>query len=314
MAKVVCLGGACVDRKYQVLSQAQTGTSNPARARRSFGGVARNVAENLARLGVQTALFSVVGNDENGVALLEHAARAGIDTRLVIRDSNHVTPEYGAIVAPDGNLVIGVADMHALDALAVDDVERHWNEIAGSDWLFVDCNVPGEVLAWCMRQARGSCVKLAVDAVSEPKVCRLPDDLTGVDLLVLNEKEAAVYLCEDVATFRKREPLERARVLRERGAGAVVLTCGAKGLIAAGDRSAELPALSAQCVDVTGAGDALVAALIYRLAQGGDLIDAARTGTLCAGLTVESLASVRPDLSQDLLRSQQYRLDACAAS
>lgn len=314
MTKVVCIGGACVDRKYQVLSEAQTGTSNPARARRSFGGVARNVAENLARLGVQTALFSVVGNDENGIALLEHAARAGVDTHLVIRDSNHVTPEYGAIVAPDGNLIIGVADMNAIDALSVDDVEPHWNDITCADWLFVDCNAPGDVLAWCIRQARGSSVKLAVDAVSEPKVCRLPDDLTGVDLLVLNEKEAAVYLYEDLETFHKRDPLDRAQALRKRGAAAVILTCGRRGLIASGERSAELPALSAQCLDVTGAGDALIAATIYRLGEGDDLIDAARIGSLCAGLTVESPASVRPDLSQTLLRNQHHRLDACAAS
>ncbi|HET9096809.1 MAG TPA: carbohydrate kinase family protein [Candidatus Baltobacteraceae bacterium] len=314
MAKVVCVGGACVDRKYQVLSVAQTGTSNPARARRSFGGVARNVAENLARLGAQTALVSVVGNDENGVALLEHAARAGIDTRLVIRDSNHVTPEYGAIVAPDGNLIIGVADMSATDAIRINDLERHWETIACADWLFVDCNLPGEVLAWCIVQARGSSVKLAVDAVSEPKVCRLPDDLTGVDLLVLNEKEAAVYLYEDLETFRARAPLDRVRALRGRGAGAVILTRGSDGLIAGGERSAELPALSAECLDVTGAGDALIAATIYRLAQGDDLLDAARIGSLCAGLTVESPASVRPDLSQRLLRNQHHRLDACAAS
>lgn len=314
MTKVVCVGGACVDRKYQVLSEAQTGTSNPARARRSFGGVARNVAENLARLGVQTALFSAVGNDENGIALLEHAARAGIDTRLVTRDSNHVTPEYGAIVAPDGNLILGVADMNAIDALGIDDIEPHWDTIVCADWLFIDCNVPGDVLAWCIRNARDSSVKLAIDAVSEPKVCRLPDDLTGVDLLVLNEKEAAVYLYEDLETFRKRAPIDRAQALRERGARAVILTCGSKGLIASGERSAQLPALNAQCVDVTGAGDALIAATIYRLAEGDDLLDAARIGSLCAGLTVESAASVRPDLSPSLLRNQYHRLDACAAS
>lgn len=314
MAKVSCVGGACVDRKYQVLSEAQTATSNPARARRSFGGVARNVAENLARLGVRAVLVSVVGNDENGIALLEHAQRAGIDTTLAMRDSNHVTPEYCAIVAPGGELVIGVSDMHAVDALSVDDVAAHWPDIASSDWLFVDCNVPGDVLAWCIRQARESAVKLAIDAVSEPKVCRLPDDLTGVDLLVLNEREAAVYLYEDIETFQRRSPLDRARALRERGADAVILTRGAQGLVVSGEDCAELPALRAQCLDVTGAGDALIAGTIYRLSAGDGLVEAARIGSLCAGLTVESAASVRPDLSVALLRSQQHRLDACAAS
>jgi pseudouridine kinase len=258
-------------------------------------------------------LLSAVGNDENGIALLRHAERAGIDTSLVVRDSNHVTPEYCAVVAPDGNLVIGVSDMHAIEAIGVDEVAPHWARIAQSDWLFVDCNMAGEVLSWCIRQARESPVKLAIDAVSEPKVCRLPDDLSGVDLLVLNEGEAAVYLYEDLEHFQRRAPLERANALVQRGARNVILTRGALGLVAGGERAGEVRALEAQCLDVTGAGDALVAGTIYRLTEGADLLEAARIGSLCAGLTVESPATVRPDLSRSLLQNERHRLDACSA-
>jgi pseudouridine kinase len=312
MSRVVCIGGACIDRKYHVLSEAQFGTSNPARVRRSFGGVARNVAENLARLGVPAALLSVVGVDENGVALLEHGKRAGIDVSLMIRDSNYVTPEYGAVLTPHGDLAIGVADMDAIDALIPADVEKHWDTISRSEWLFVDCNVSGEVLAWCIAHAHASNVKLAIDAVSEPKVCRLPENLTGVDLLILNEKEAAVYLYEDIEAFRKRTAIERVQAVRACGAAAVILTRGEHGLVAAAQEAAELPALRAECVDETGAGDALVAATMYRLLEGDDFLEAARIGSLCAGLTVESTASVRPDLSAALLHSQKHRLEACA--
>lgn len=312
MSRVVCIGGACIDRKYHVLSEAQFGTSNPSRMRRSFGGVARNVAENLARLGVPVSLLSVVGIDENGLALLEHAQRAGIDVSLMIRDSNFVTPEYGAVLTPRGDLVIGMADMEAIEAIGAADVEKHWETISQSDWIFVDCNVPGEVLAWCIARARASNVKLAIDAVSEPKVCRLPENLDGIDLLVLNEKEAAVYLYEDIDAFRKRAPLERAQAVRSCGAAAVILTRGDQGLVVAAQQSAELPALRANCVDETGAGDALIAATVYRLLEGDGILEAARIGSLCAGLTVESPASVRPDLSAAMLQGQKHRLEACA--
>ena len=312
MAQVVCIGGACIDRKYHILSEPQPGTSNPSRARRSFGGVARNVAENLARLKVDAALFSVVGNDENGLALLDHAQHAGVDVSLMIRDSNFVTPEYGAVLSPQGDLVIGMADMEAIDALRPHDIGKHWDTIASSAWLFVDCNVGGDVLAWCIAQARSSNIKLAIDAVSEPKVCRLPDDLSGVDLLILNEKEAAVYLYEDIGVFRKRTPVERAQSIRACGPAAVLLTRGADGLVAAGERSAELPALRANCVDETGAGDALIAATMYRLLEGDEFMEAARVGSLCAGLTVESPSSVRPDLTPAMLHGQKHRLEACA--
>ena len=310
MAHVTCIGGACIDRKYHLSLHPQPGTSNPAHARRSFGGVARNVAENLARLGVHTALLCVIGDDENGLALLDDAQRAGIDAALVVRDSRHVTAEYCAVVDPAGELVIGASDMHAVDALDIEDVEKRWNAIAQSRWVFMDCNVPAHVLAWCIDRARESRFKLALDAVSEPKVRRLPRDLRGVDLLVLNEKEAAMYLGEDCDAFFARTPIERARAVRACGASAVILTRGAAGVVSCTEDAREITALTARCVDVTGAGDALIAATIHRLLQGDDLCEAARVGSLCAGLTVESPASVRPDLSAALLDAQKGRIPA----
>jgi pseudouridine kinase len=315
VAQVVCIGGACIDRKYRLLAEAQFGTSNPAHARRSFGGVARNVAENLSRLGVDAALISVVGLDENGIALVEHAKRAGIETSLMIRDSNYVTPEYGAVLSEQGDLIVGIADMEAIDAIRLSDVEKYWETIAGAQWIFVDCNMSGEIVAWCIERARSSSVKLAIDAVSEPKVCRLPEDLTGVDLLVLNEKEAAVYLYEDLEAFRKRTPTERALAIRSRGAQAVLLTRGAIGLVAASaQETAELPGLRAACVDETGAGDALIAGTMYRLLAGDSFVEAARVGSLAAGLTVESSSSVLADLSAAYLEEQKHRLAACTTS
>lgn len=316
MPHVVCIGGACIDRKYHILaSLAQPGTSNPARAERGFGGVARNVAENLARLGADTALLCAVGDDENGQALLEHARRCGIDTGLSLRASNYVTSEYGAVVDSRGDLVIGVSDMSAVDALRAADLEPHWAQISRSSYVFLDCNLPSAVLAWCAQRARSSGTELIVDAVSESKVRRLPQDLSGIALLVLNDREAASYLGEDERTFRARTPLERAQSVRERGAGAVILTRGARGaVVARQDGCVEIAALRVRAVDVTGAGDALVAATMFRLLEGDDLARAARIGVLCAGLTVESPASVRPDLSAELLRAHHHRIEACTAT
>lgn len=311
---MVCIGGACIDRKYHVLSRVTPGTSNPARAERSFGGVARNVAENLTRLGVETAICTIVGNDENGNALIEHARRAGIDVHLTLRDSR-VTPEYAAVVDANGDLVLGVSDMQALDAFGIAELNERWSAIAQTSWVFADCNLPSDVLAQCIERARDADFKLAVDAVSEPKVRRLPDDLDGIDVLFLNEPEAAAYLREDLDVARRRTAIERAQAVRTRGANAVMLTRGSGGIIACGDDNCtEIPAAPAQCVDVTGAGDALIAAALLRLLVGDSLAGAARAGTVCAALTIESPASVRADLTRAMLEDHINRLGSCASS
>ena len=62
---VICIGGAAVDRKYRAAERLIPETSNPARGVTAFGGVARNVAENLANLGVPVAIVSAVGDDHD---------------------------------------------------------------------------------------------------------------------------------------------------------------------------------------------------------------------------------------------------------
>ncbi|HEU4518527.1 MAG TPA: PfkB family carbohydrate kinase, partial [Microvirga sp.] len=107
--QVVCVGGAVRDRKLRSAGPLVPGTSNPVRSERSFGGVARNVAENLARLGVATALVSLVGDDGEGRAIRAHLGRAGVDTRFVAVADGQATAEYLAVLPPSGELAFGLA-------------------------------------------------------------------------------------------------------------------------------------------------------------------------------------------------------------
>ncbi|HYK75001.1 MAG TPA: PfkB family carbohydrate kinase, partial [Pseudoneobacillus sp.] len=62
---VICIGGANIDRKFHMREKAQLGTSNPIYTSQNAGGVARNMAENLGRLGVEVSLISASGNDKD---------------------------------------------------------------------------------------------------------------------------------------------------------------------------------------------------------------------------------------------------------
>ncbi|MCL5258843.1 MAG: carbohydrate kinase family protein, partial [Firmicutes bacterium] len=90
---------------------------------------------------------------------------------------------------------------------------------------------------------------------------------------------------------------------RERGAASVVLTLGASGALAASDRCVQVPPVGAERVDATGAGDALIAGVLYATLRGDPLEAAARLGTLAAALTIGSVSSVRPDISAAVLEA-----------
>jgi pseudouridine kinase len=298
IGRVLCIGGAAVDRKYRSLDTIRPGTSNPVQSERSFGGVARNVAENIARLGVSVSLASILGKDENGRALLEDLERLGIGTRFMAASDAHATAEYVAVLQPDGELAFGLANMTIFDELTPALLSKI-NPNSQTGWIFADCNLPSETLHALIEIARRQSLALAIDAVSTPKVARLPRDLTGVGVLFLNLDEARTYLGHTEAS-----PDEAATRLRACGAERVVLTFGENGLVAA-DRSGahRIGAVGAKIVDATGAGDALIAATLVAILQGHSLTAAARLGTAAAALTVESTASVRPDLSFALLEN-----------
>lgn len=282
--RVVCFGAACVDRTFRTLDEVREGTSNPALAQTGFGGVARNVAENLARLGVPVALCSVVGDDEAGRALVAQLRSAGAEVTGVAIARDLATPQYAAMIAPDGELFAGTADVRAIDALTPDDLERVRPQLDGIAWLFVDCNLPAPLIEACIELRLPSHWRLAVDAVSVAKAPRLPANLSGIDLLFLNEEEAGA--CGGLAAIARR------------GAANVVLSRGPRGIVV-GDLA--IPAPAATPVDVTGAGDALVAGTLYGLLRGESLEASARVGSRLAALTVESTFSVRPDLCAELL-------------
>jgi pseudouridine kinase len=285
------------------------GTSNPARAAASYGGVARNVAENLARLGADVALVACVGDDAAAPGLLAHAAAAGVDVAGVRRVRGATTAEYVAVLAPSGDLEIGVAAMDVLTQVTPDDVAAALAARPdGAAWVFLDCNLSAEALAGSLRVCRAAGARVAVDAVSTAKAVRLPADLTGVDVLFCNVDEAQALAAASGAVLSVGPDdggweTELAAAAQRRGAAAVVLTRGPRGpLVVTATEFASLNVVPADAVDVTGAGDALVAGTLAGLLGGQDLARAVAGGTWVAARTVTSEHTVVPDLTpEDLL-------------
>jgi pseudouridine kinase len=297
--RVLCVGGAVLDRRLTLLAPAVPGTSNPARSRTDHGGVARNVAENLARLGFTVGLVSRVGDDEAGRDLLARLRCVGVDVAGVAVVARAVTAQYVAVLGPDGELVLGAAAMDVLDDV---DPAGRADSRAGADWVFADANLAPRALAGLLDAARrGGAAALAVDAVSVPKVARLPADLRGVDTFFGNVEEGRAWLRAHGRAV-PGDPLDVAVETVRLGARRVVMTLGRDGAVAADSAGAfGVAAVRVEPVDVTGAGDAAVAGTLAALAQGWPLAGAVGRGMLLAALTVQSPDTVRQDLTPALL-------------
>ena len=294
-APIVCIGGLNIDRKLKLLAHALPGSSNPCESHETPGGVVRNVAENLARLGVPVSLVAAVGDDAGGRMLLEQAAQVGIDTRAVIRLRRHARDSYTEVLASDGSLELGLAAMPLVESLSPWALEASKALRASAALVVADGNLPTDAWPLLLAEARASGIPLVGVAVSEAKMERLPLRLDGLHLLVMNAGELATVAAD---------PDEALAALHARGVGCVLVSHGAAGLLLSepGREPRHWPAPAVEVVDVTGAGDALSAGVCASLLHAPDDFDAAaRLGLALAALTLQTEDSVHPDLTPEFL-------------
>jgi pseudouridine kinase len=300
---IVCLGAANLDRKLRTLAPLQLGTSNPASAEEVFGGVARNIAENLTRLAIPAALLTALGTDAAGRALADHAEAAGIDLRGTLHVADHATGTYTAVLDAGGEMTVALADMALYDRLTPAFLASRQPQRAAAAMTVADLNLPRDSVALLLADARHDAVPLVIVAVSQPKVARLPADLHGLRLLILNRGELETRVGRALPTAA--DVAAACREVQAQGARDVIVTCGGEGVFhttAGHDQPAWLPARQVEVVDVTGAGDAFAAAVCWSLYQGSDDLGlACRRGLKVAAMTLESPDTVSPVLAADVL-------------
>ena len=304
-----------MDVKARSSAPLDPATSNPGEVDTDPGGVGRNIAENLARLGTPTHLVAAVGSDSFGEALLAHTRGAGVQLDHVVTGSRP-TGTYLAVLDHDGDLSVAVSDMSATDALTVADIEPARSLIQNCDLLVVDGNIPIEVATWLCDIARSGDVPVVIEPVSVVKARRLRPLLTpGRPILAVtpNIAELAALVDHDVADTIPE--ISRATTeLHALGVRHVWVRRGARGslLSSAPDVSAAKAgtsrptvttntAVSADVVDVTGAGDSMTAGFVHALLRDDDAVSAAAFGQATAALTTESAHTVRPDLTHALV-------------
>ena len=304
MQHLLIIGAASIDTKGRADQTIQAGTSTPGSIRVSVGGVGRNIAENLARLGEPVVLLSAVGDDGSGRRILQQAAECDIDTSHMIVDSEQHTAAYLAVLDDTGNAVMSIDDMGINRRLITPDfVYRRRSLFRDARMIVVDANLSTATLKTIFRMARRYGVPICADPTTASLAPRLCPHLPDLTLVTPNAAETEA-LCESPITDRE-SGLIAAHKLISLGVRIAIVTLGATGLIyATSQESGHVPAVECEIVDFTGAGDALTAAVIFGLLNDFPIDEAVRLGARAAALTLESRETVCPTLSLERLYDQ----------
>ena len=301
-APVLVIGGAGLDIVGRVTGELRIGESNPAQIRTSFGGVARNVAENLARLGQEVVLITAVGEDQNGQDLLDQADLAGVDVSAVLRSPEGPTGTYLAVVKPKGVMQFGFDDMRVISALTPDHLRQREKFFKGASVLFLDANLPKKTLRTAMSLARKASLPVCADPTSATLASRLAPYLSRLKLITPNSTEAGILWGEPFEGSNRTQAIEAAKYLVGEGVDLALITLAEFGVCyATSETSGYIPAIRTEILDPTGAGDALAATVLFALLNEIPIDDAIRLGVTAASLTLRYKGSVVPNLSIEML-------------
>ena len=307
----ILVGGASFDVKARAHAPLIRHTSNPGETHVTFGGVIRNVAENLARLRQRVSLISAVGRDPQGEAIIGHAQGLGIDCSQILR-TDRPTASYTAVLTPDGELDIAVSSFDILQALTPQEAEARVRALMPADWIVADTNLSAPTLVALARLARDMGARFALDPVSVAKAPRAAAVLEArlpIALLTPNMDELAAL--GGAIIDRDADYNDAKNRLHDQGVTYLIMGAGSSGVFisenAADTRHRHVPGLAVRALDVTGAGDAAFAGALYALAQGADLERAARLGQAAAALTVTSRTSVSDKIDPDALEHMLNR-------
>ncbi|QIN82423.1 ribokinase [Rubrobacter tropicus] len=263
MADVFVMGSINQDLVLKVERRARPGeTVTDAVLSTHNGGKGANQAAAAALLGASVVFLGRVGDDGFGDPLVRALGDKGVDTSLVEESEGTSTGTAFITVTADGENAITVAP-GANRSLTPQDVEDARGAIGGSRVLVAQMEIPRETVRRAVEVAGEEGTRMLINLAPPFEVPRAV--LEGVDPLVVNEHEAAFLLGEKVEGWTARwtppeAALARPEVSRRHGRadGAVLAEKGA---------TRHVPAPRAEVVDTTGAGDAFVGALAFRLAR-----------------------------------------------
>ena len=291
------IGGANVDLSASLNDAFIAADSNPGHIDVGYGGVARNIAHNLALLGTRPQLFTVFGGDLFGGLLLDHCKQQGIDVHLSERDSSQRSGIYLCINNHGGEMIAAVADTEAIRLITPEWLEKKAGEINRAEFIIADANISEDSLRWLMENVTAP---LFIDGVSSTKAHRVVNALHKMKLPYLHTLK--LNLKEALAVTNTSTYAQAAQALLNMGIAHVYITLSGEGVYCRNAAEEWLfPILPGEIVNTTGAGDAFLAGVVFAHAKGIAFPQTAQYGLMAARATLMSNKAVNPDIANILL-------------
>ena len=292
LSNVVAIGAANIDINGYCAAALLREESNPGHVELCAGGVARNIAENLARLGVGVELLSALGGDGLQRIIIESCRAAGVGYSYCAVDVTMPSSFYMAVLDDAGEMDVAVCDMSITDKLLTSTFLKGKRDmLEQAEILVADAGLLHDPLSWLTREMGHK--KLFLDPVSIRRCDNVEGLLPFFHTVKMNGHEAMRLVGDK--TGGEPTPQQAAELAREfvqRGQTRCYITLGKNGVAFAqrGGAYGHLPALPVTVRGASGAGAAFMAGAIFGELRGMTVEETARFATAASAVT-------RPDMS-----------------
>jgi len=294
---VICIGAAFVDELFHMQEEMIMGSTVPASVTKTVGGVSRNIAHQLALLGVEVQLITVFGNDSDGDWLKQSCTKAGVKLDASITKEG-LSGKYTAILNLDASLFTGFLTNAATHLITSQHLEKHKALLQTASYLLADANISVDAGEWLLAFTNETGIPLILEPVSVPPARKFKDvNLSGLHLVTPNEDELPV-LCSEKALFTQHQIEE----LINKGVKNVWLHNGKLGsAIYNKERSITLHAPEIEIVDCTGAGDGSLSGFILGKTLGKEDVDCLKLAHTLSAEILQVNGAIATHLNQEKL-------------
>lgn len=300
-AYIVGLGAANVDVHGKSRAAVVIHDSNPGHMHSSCGGVTRNVLENLARMGTESKMLTVVGDDVYGHKIIQDSTAAGIDMSNVFVAEGHNSSTYLSILDQSGDMYVALSDMSVMNNMTPAYLRSKMPLINAAQLVVCDPSIPPQIMDLLLDLAT---VPVYVDPVSTAYAKVVKSNIGRFYMAKPNILEAEVL--SDVAITDEKTLDQASRVLIEKGLKQVIISMGSRGCYYRDDQGLVLKCCLRpleQMENATGAGDAFMAGVIHCRLAGISGMPMLEFASAASAVAIQSADTINQNISVSLIKT-----------
>lgn len=274
-SQLFIIGALHLDETASAAEPLIMGESNPVRWTRSVGGVAANVARAAVGADAKITMLANYGNSATGHSLRATLLKAGVHVLPMNQNRKGLsTGRYCTVVQPDGELLIGLADVSQAEEISSATILQHLNK-RHFDTVLFDGNLSATTMAEFTSKLRSKSlsihsanppINLMAASVSPSKAHRFVKSLAFLDVLFCNRQEAIALTTNIEPTVDVSTEIILS-TLCSYGCSHIVMTDGAAGVhVQSNNERTHIRVEPVQSLlNFNGPGDALVGATAAEL-------------------------------------------------